>query len=381
MSAFQTRWQANWLENRAVTKALLRPLALAALITLLAGCASAVDEPIASPEPASPTPEPKVFVAAPLTGFAFEEGSEQSKTFSLPAVSCKIDNVYAARPQFNLNKADLVFVQMVEGGVTRLVGVWQSQPVDAVGPVRSVRPMDADTVAPLGGIFCFSGGQLPFVQAVEKTGVYMASETTEQDSDKGSFSRSSAKPAPHNVIVDMALLQSQHLDKAAPKQVFEFVSFNAETESYEQASTATGQPTIHVTIKYPGAASFWEQDGNGYWVREQDGSKHIDAATDEQLRAKNVIVLKVKIDTSFRDRRYGYIPRTVLIDSGIAWVFADGKRVKGSWTKDTQDGPIRLVDQAGNPIKLAPGNSWVELMPTNGTITMKSPEVSPSPSP
>ena len=88
--------------------------------------------------------------------------------------------------------------------------------------------MDADTVAPIGGIFCFSGGQAPFVKAVNDLGVYMASETSEQAAEKNSFSRSSSKPAPHNVIVDMALLQSKHLDKTAPGKVFDFVGFNAE---------------------------------------------------------------------------------------------------------------------------------------------------------
>jgi hypothetical protein len=354
------------------TKSLSAVAILSAAVLVLAGCAEPrVDS---APAPVEPTPEPKVFVSAPLTGIALEEGSAGTETFSAPAVSCKIDNVFAARPQYNLNKADIVFVQQVEGGVTRLVGVWQSQPVDQVGPVRSVRPMDADTVAPIGGIFCFSGGQAPFVKAVNDLGVYMASETSEQSAEQNSFSRSSSKPAPHNVIVDMALLQSQHLDKAAPGKVFDFVGFDNESETYEPASTDAGAATTHVTIKYPGAVSYWEGDGAGNMIREQDGAAHLDGATEEQVRAKNVVVLKVKIDTSFKDGRYGFIPRTVLIDSGTSWVFVDGKRIKGTWSKATQTGSITLTDESGNPIKLAPGNTWVELMPTNGSITIKSPQ-------
>jgi len=137
-----------------------------------------------------------------------------------------------------------------------------------------------------------------------------------------------------------------------------------------------------VTIKYPGAVSFWEGDGLGNMIREQDGDQHMDAATNEQIKAKNVVVLKVKIDTSFKDGRYGFIPRTVLIDSGIAWVCVDGKRVKGTWSKTSQTGPITLTDEAGMPIKLSAGNTWIELMPTNGSITIKSPKAQePAPSP
>jgi hypothetical protein len=370
MSALLTRWLANQDNNRQVkTKTYLKTLSLLAVSTLLlAGCAEPRPDAIETP-----TPEPKVFVTAPLTGLTLEEGAAGTETFAAPSVACKIDNVEAARPQFNLNKADIVFVEMVEFGLTRLVAVWQSQPVDQAGPVRSVRPMDADITAPLAGIFCFSGGQLPFVNAVKDTGQYMASETTEQADDKGSFSRLSSRGAPHNVMVDVALLQSQHLDKKAPQPMLPMVAFDPETESYEVGSTETGEETISFSVKYPQAVSGWKAEGS-YFVRSQDGDQHIDGASNEILRATNVVVMQTKTDNSFRDPKYGPIPRTVMIDSGIAWVFSNGKRVKGTWTKASQSAPIQLFDAAGAPIKLAVGNTWIELMGEPSKITIKSPE-------
>jgi hypothetical protein len=355
------------------SKSILALLSVSAL--LLAGCAE--PRPVATE---TPTPEPKVFVTAPLTGVTVEQGTSGSETFSLPSVACKIDNVEAARPQFNLNKTDIVFVEMVEFGLTRLVAVWQSQPVDQAGPVRSVRPMDADITAPLAGIFCFSGGQAPFVKAVKDTGQYMASETTEQADDKGSFSRLSSRGAPHNVMVDVALLQSQHVDHLkAPQAMLPMVAFDPETESYEAASTEAGEETISFVVKYPQAESGWKAEG-AYWVRSQDGDQHIDAASDEIIRATNVVVLKTETDNSFRDPKYGPIPRTIMIDSGTAWVFSNGKRIKGTWTKASQTAPIQLFDAAGAPIKLAIGNTWIELMADPSKITIKSPEA-PTPSP
>jgi hypothetical protein len=370
MSALLTRWLANQDNNRQVkTKTHLKNLSLLAVSTLLlAGCAEPRPDAIETP-----TPEPKVFVTAPLTGLTLEEGAAGTETFAAPSVACKIDNVEAARPQFNLNKADIVFVEMVEFGLTRLVAVWQSQPVNQAGPVRSVRPMDADITAPLAGIFCFSGGQLPFVNAVKDTGQYMASETTEQADDKGSFSRLSSRGAPHNVMVDVALLQSQHTNLKAPQPMLPMVAFDPETESYEVGSTETGEETISFSVKYPQAVSGWKAEGS-YFVRSQDGDQHIDGASNEILRATNVVVMQTKTDNSFRDPKYGPIPRTVMIDSGIAWVFSNGKRVKGTWTKASQSAPIQLFDAAGAPIKLAVGNTWIELMGEPSKITIKSPE-------
>lgn len=354
----------------------LKTLALLSVSALvLAGCAEPRPDAIETP-----TPEAKVFVTAPLTGLTVEEGTAGSETFSAPSVACKVDNVEAARPQFNLNKTDIVFVEMVEFGLTRLVAVWQSQPVDQAGPVRSVRPMDADITAPLAGIFCFSGGQLPFVNAVKDTGQYMASETSEQADNLGSFSRLSSRSAPHNVLVDVALLQSQHSDLKAPKPMLPMVAFDPATESYEVASTEAGEETLSFTVKYPQATSTWKPEGS-YWIRTQDGEQHIDEATGEILRATNVVVLQTKTDNSFKDPKYGPIPRTVMIDSGMAWVFSNGKRVKGTWTKASQTAPIQLFDEAGSPIKLAIGNTWIELMGNPAKITIKSPEPAPSPSP
>jgi hypothetical protein len=370
MSALLTRWLAKQDNNRQVKIKPLKTLALLSVSALvLAGCAEPRPDAIETP-----TPEAKVFVTAPLTGLTVEQGAAGSETFSAPSVACKIDNVEAARPQFNLNKADIVFVEMVEFGLTRLVAVWQSQPVDQAGPVRSVRPMDADITAPLAGIFCFSGGQLPFVNAVKDTGQYMASETSEQADNLGSFSRLSSRGAPHNVMVDVALLQSQHTDLKAPKPMLPMVAFDPVTESYEVASTEAGEETISFRIKYPQAESGWKAEGS-YFVRSQDGDQHIDEATGEILRATNVVVMQTKTDNSFKDPKYGPIPRTVMIDSGIAWVFSNGKRVKGTWTKASQTAPIQLFDTAGAPIKLAVGNTWIELMAEPSKITIKSPKV------
>lgn len=359
-----------------MNKTALKYLSLFAASTLfLAGCA----EPRNDGSATHPTEQPKVFVTAPLTGLTLEEGAAGTETFAAPAVACKIDNVEAARPQFNLNKADIVFVEMVEFGLTRLVAVWQSQPVDQAGPVRSVRPMDGDITAPLAGIFCYSGGQLPFVNAVKDTGQYMASETSEQADDKGSFSRLSSRSAPHNVMVDVALLQSQHVGRLkAPQPMFQMVAFDPESESYEAPSTDLGEETISFLVKYPQAESGWKAEGS-YFVRTQDGEAHIDAASDEIIRATNVVVLQTKTDNSFKDPKYGPIPRTVMVDSGVAWVFSNGKRVKGTWTKSSQSAPIQLFDESGAPIKLAVGNTWIELMANPAKITIKSPEPAPTP--
>jgi hypothetical protein len=333
-------------------------LAVAGLV--LAGCA----------EPRVEEPEAFVYPIAPLTGVAYMNESEIPDTNSSPAVSCKVDNAPAGRPQFNLNKADIVHVQMVEGGLTRLLVTWHSQPVDKVGPVRSVRPMDADIAAAFGGIFCYSGGVDMFIALLQDTSLYLADENTQQSVKPNSFSRTPERFAPHNMVVDMGLLQSQHEDLAAPQSIFNYAAFLDETKDYEPASASSGKATTDLTIEYPDATSYWKGDGSGNLLRSQDGEPHMDGVSEEQVRAKNVVVLEVQIDSSIRDVRYGVIPKTIMVGSGKVWVFVDGKHIEGTWSKATQTSPIELLDSTGAVIKLAPGNTWVELKPDTATLTI-----------
>jgi hypothetical protein len=116
------------------------------------------------------------------------------------------------------------------------------------------------------------------------------------------------------------------------------------------------------------ATSYWAGDGAGNLLRTQDKAPHLDAVTNEQVRAKNVVVMEVEIDNT-----YGQIPKTVMVSSGAAWVFQDGKRFEGTWSKPAQASPIELLDGTGAVIKLLPGNTWIELKPVKSTITITSP--------
>lgn len=73
-----------------------------------------------------------------------------------------------------LQHTDIVFEELVEGGLTRYVAVWHSNVPAEIGPIRSIRPMDPDIISPLGGIVAYSGGQYRFVQLMRATPVHNA---------------------------------------------------------------------------------------------------------------------------------------------------------------------------------------------------------------
>lgn len=344
----------------ATMKQAARILALTASIALLTGCAG-------TPK-AEPTPTPKVYVTAPLTGVKFEEGTNLS--LAGPSVACKIDNLDVARPQLNLNRTDIVFDEMVEGGLTRFVAVFHSDKPNAAGPVRSIRPMDPDIIAPLGGIVCYSGGQLKFVKMMQATDVFNASETVEQDN--GTFSRASDREAPHNVIVDVAKLAGNHPELAPPQPMF-VIAPDLATAS----ATTAGVAVTSFKVYFPSALAEWVWSSkSSAWLRNQDGKLHTDAADGSTLSTTNVVVMRVEVD-----RQYGNVPKDLVIGTGTATVFTDGKMVKGTWSKASQTSPITLTDSAGAPITLAPGRTWVELQPTESDGGKLKVTLAPAPTP
>jgi hypothetical protein len=138
---------------------------------------------------------------AALTGEDIEPGS-----LARPALSAKVDNAPTARPQIGLDEADIVFEELVEGGITRYVAIWHSRLPDQVGPLRSVRPMDPEIVSPFGGIFVFSGGVGQFVAMIRQAPVLAL-----QEGNSPAFYRSNEKPAPHNLLLKASELVEENL--------------------------------------------------------------------------------------------------------------------------------------------------------------------------
>lgn len=348
------------------TTPLRRSSALIAVTALLVGLAACAPEerPIetASPTPtASPEPEytstyeaPPPVAIAPLTGEVVEPGS-----LDHPVLSAKIDNAPLARPQVGLDRADIVHVELVEGGSIRYAASWHSDLPDEVGPVRSVRPMDPDIVSPFGGILAYSGAQPRFISAMLDTPVRNVIFDRGDDSDL--LYRGLPRPSPHNVIARAAELVDRYADDAPPVQQYAFA------DRLENATAVRdGSPASGIDLRYGafGQAGWrWSADDDA-WLRLQGGQPDV-AASGTRLSATNVIVLRVRVETILQ------IPTTFLSgESGTGFVATGGRTVPVTWSKDAKEDPIRILDEQGVAVRLAPGNTWVELVPTSGDASI-----------
>lgn len=333
-------------------------VALAAMLS--SGCQAAPPEPTEPPAPTvDPRPvgssEPVAIAFSPLRGTPTDPAAP-----ARPSLAVKIDDHEEARPQIALNRTDLVFEELVEGGITRYVAVWHSDLPDLVGPVRSIRPMDPDIVTPLGGIIAYSGGQEQFVAMMMATP--LENIVFDYD-DTGLFFRADERPGPHDVILRATEAVARHAKLSPPG-----VQFAYGTADPLAAPDLEAAPTSTIALVFSEARNpSWDWDaGSSSWLRSQEGRADTQEGG-ERVRATNVVTLRVDIDW-----RYGEVPKTVLVGSGEAWVSSAGRTAHGAWKKDAQASPIELTADDGSPLRLAPGNTWVELVPKSGSVRFSS---------
>jgi len=339
-----------------------RGMAIAATAVLVAaGWLVAVrcsggDRPAAVPPPAQHTTAPAVTTTvvpppaeapavSPFTGLPAPPA---------PVLAVKIDNVRRARPQLGLTAADLVYVEPVEGGLSRLVAVFASRLPPAVGPVRSARESDLELLGQFGTpALGYSGAApelLPKLAAARVVNVSPAQA-------RQAYYREPGRRAPHNLFARPAELLA-----AAPA-----ASLAAGIGLRFGEAAAGGVPTEHESTGYPAAA--WAFDwsaAEGRWLVGVDGAPLL-AAEGGRLGASTVVLQSVVVRPSgISDVLGNASPFAQTIGSGPALVLRDGARFAAQWSRPSADAGTVFTLPGGQPCPFARGPIWVVLVPAAG---------------
>ncbi|MFL6070559.1 MAG: DUF3048 domain-containing protein [Actinomycetes bacterium] len=317
--------------------------ALLASSVLLAACSSDPDPAVAStgsPSPsASPTPEPP-----PTTLLSGRRGKDHQ------VLAVKVDNTVNSHPQAGLVAADVVYMEEVEWGLTRLMGVYSSHYPRSVGPVRSARESDLQILRQYGKVaFAFSGSNPKIVQEIDQAPLYPLSN----DQGANGYSRSPDRAAPWNLFGNPKDL----LNGAKKATEAKDVGF-----TFSDEAPPGGRRVHKVTTFWPAArAQFdWSQK-EGRWLLTMDGSKAM-STEGPQLGGTTVIIQSVDVHASSLGDAYGGItPTTETVGKGSAWMFRDGKVWNITWSRPKgTDGTT--WEYKGKPIAFDPGQVWIELL-------------------
>lgn len=337
-------------------------LLAALLLGSVAGCNKPVTE-ITSPWPVANREREAAKPPAPLVWPFTGEKAPGQATVARRPLSVKIENSPASRPQTGLNSADVVYETISEGGITRFNCIFHSEIPPQVGPVRSARLSDTWIVPQYDALFFFSGASSSTNRSIKAAGLPNLSQDAGVSAP---YSRSSSKSAPHNLYMNT--------DRAYPAAKAKGYEITAKPVPLQYVKRSTDETPVisQITIPFSQANTVrwtYDRDSKTY-ARENNGRVHVDEATGKQVRTENVVVLWANYKPFSRDKSGSTTYQIELGGRGRASVFHDGQRYDGTWVA-TRQSPPRFVDAKGRAIKLAQGSTWFQVIPLNGSITMK----------
>lgn len=342
---------------------------LGATILLLAACGgekpaiaqSTSKETNSLSAAASPAPEPTqetMPYKAPLTGTAqlFEATNRP--------VAIMINNFSAARPQSGLTEADVIWEVLAEGGITRLVAIFQSTESlsDTIGPIRSNRAYLIDIADSYDAVMAHAGGSPEAYGILQKQGKPYLDEITNAGSH---FWRSKERKAPHNLYSNLEQLRQGVKKKGygneLPVRAYPFAKEGAIIENTGvQAESAKHIDMTFLMKSYQ--VNYTYDKLSGSYNRFINDEPHIDLNNNKQLSAANLIVFETSHKTLDSIGRL----KVDLQSGGAGYLFQHGKKIDIEWVR-SPDGMVRFVKD-GKETPLVPGKTYIHVVPNKPNL-------------
>lgn len=322
--------------------------------------------PTQEPE-VEPEPDEQETFCNPLTGLPMEEEFVNDRP-----IAVMINNLKAALPQQGVSQADIIYEVLAEGGITRMLGVYQSvEGVGKIGSVRSARTYYLELALGHDAVFLHAGGSPDALNKIKEW------NATSLDCVKGSYEgslfwRDSGR---------LAMMSREHTVVTSGEKILELFpgySFRKEhTEEYkydvlfaENGAPANGTDAVVISVPFSDYKTgvFTYDKTIGKYLIEEFGSPYVDGNTGKQVAVTNVLVLKTDCSTIPGDSA-GRI--SVDLSQGEGWFACGGKIIPIHWSKAGINEPLVYTTQDGQPLTLGAGTSYVNIIPLSNEITVK----------
>ncbi|WP_256761766.1 DUF3048 domain-containing protein [Cohnella sp. WQ 127256] len=301
----------------------------------------------------SETPTPTAQFLAPLTGLPVEK-EVTNRPFAV-----MINNLAPARPQSGLTQADTVWELLAEGGITRLVAIFQSKEfTDPIGPIRSIRPYFIQVGEFYSGVLVHVGASNDAFAILQR----QHKEDLDEITNAGAyFYRDKSRKAPHNVYSTLEKLRAG----AEKRKYKDTVTVPMLPFNTSPTELTTAAPATQIDIKFMLSSykvSYAYDSAKALYSRSINDKPHIDKNNDQQLTATNLVVLSTKHDIKDDVGRL-----VVDLDSGgEALLFQNGKVISCKWERKKDD-VIRIVKD-GQELPFLPGVTYYHVVPSSSAM-------------
>ncbi len=294
----------------------------------------------------SPTPTDTVGIPEGASPFSGRPGGAAK-----PVLVVKFDNTPNAQPHTGLKSADIVYVEEVEFGLTRIAAVFSSTQPRTVGPIRSARISDVDLLAQFGRpAFAYSGAQHKMRPVLANASIYDVS------GDKGpaGYYRDPRRKAPYNFFGTPSRLLAR-APKASVSKDIGFV--------FSLQPPAGGRAAKSVTAAYPSSQAKFVWNARAHAFDVLLNKRPARATEGGTQRATTVVIQYVRQhDSGFGDKFGGKTPMLETVGTGQGWVLRDGKAYAITWTRSAATSGTTFTGTDGQLVPFAAGQIWVVLV-------------------
>ena len=316
--------------------------------------------PATTPSPVI-TPTAAPLPTSPLTGLP--------ETSAGPVLIVKLDNTRNAQPHAGLAYADIVYIEEVEYGITRLAAVFSSTIPNRIGPVRSARITDIDLLAQYGSpAFAFSGAQSKLLPKLADASFIDISP----NKGASSYSRDFDRSAPYNYFLNGNI----GLTRATDATLDHDMGF-----TFSQETPIGGLPARKVRVEWNYAsAAFTYNEGSGLYRVQLNGER---ARAEEHDRGQNAATVVIQYvnqkPSAYFDKGGGNTPHAETIGRGRAVILRDGRSWDVNWERPNADSGTTFTRTDGSPMPFKPGQQWIVLLDRDRTAKISAPSAaSPS---
>lgn len=349
-------------------------LPLIVLFLLLSACGEpAAAQASATPSPAptaSATPEPSTYNGPVnvLTGMPISEEWANRRP-----IAVMVNNLKAALPQHGVSQADIIYEVLAEGGITRMLAVFQSvEDVGDIGSVRSSRPYYLELALGLDAVYLHAGGSEDAYAKIKSWGVTALDcvngpyEGTLYWRDKDRIKNAGFE---HSVFTSGETIincfknytfRMDHKD-----------GYTYEMEFADDGTPAGGESAQVITVPYSyyKTGVFRYDPENGRYLVEEYDKPYVDGNIGDQVGVTNVIILETACKLISGDE-YGHI--TVDLTSGGDGYFAcGGKIVPIKWSKADRSSQLVYQTLDGKDVVFGRGPTYVNIIPLEKEITIE----------
>lgn len=292
---------------------------------------------------------------SPLTGVAGEAG---------PVLVVKLDDTTFAHPQVGLRSADLVYIEQVEGGLTRLAAVFSSKIPSLVGPVRSARISDIELLSQYGKIgFAFSGAQRLLLPEIAKANLF--------DVGANKFGPKFYSNDPARITPYAMMLKAPDLMTEAVAREMHFAHASPMGWTFgDAAPTLKKIESAHISWPASSYDVTWSVDEDR-WLLTHNGKQDVDD-TGYVLGPSTFVVQIVSItDSIFHDKVGGVTPFSATVGEGSCYLLRDGGYIPCTWRRNTPESGTTFYDLNGSEISFARGQIWFALTAKEPAFTLQ----------